>query len=269
VVTWDVGAMTGFDAAPEAQRGYRNQPPPDAASAFQLACEGAGLFIDTMQFSHHSPLVGEGPSVSVARDLSRPFAVFRNGASLVIEGSVRVPWIRNQRTPVVDAGTAQVSFFYYAQDVRSGTVIAHLLGIFENRDPGVNGSGVESWGSDGHVAFLSSPIAPSDGLGRAVQFVSHAGAGPTMQFGRPWREARRFVARVTPENFRAALALLRAGPLPGISPDPADYRVLSFGLLAEVFPGTGDDDNVALGASVTGLVLREVPVLRVRGRAAP
>lgn len=266
-VTWDVGAITGFAAPAQAQRGYRNQGPPEAASAFQLACEGAGLFIDTARFAHRAPLAGEGPNVSVARDFGRPVAAFRDGAALVIEATVRVPWIRNQRGRVVDAGTAQAGLFYYAQDIRSATVIAHVLAIFDNRAPGVNGSGVESWGSDGHVAFIASPIAAVDGLGHAVRFLSHAGAGPTMQYGEPWSEGRRFVARITPDNFRAALELLRAGPLPGISADPADYQVLSFGFLGEVFPGTGDDDNVALGASITGLALWQAPPIRVRGRA--
>lgn len=268
VVTWDVGAMTGLDAAADAQRGYRNEPPPVATSAFQLACDGAGFFINTAQFSHHAPLVGEGPNVSVARDLSRPFPAFRDGASLVVEATVRIPWVSNQRAPVVAEGTAQVSLFYYAQDARSGTVIAHLLAAFDNRAAGVNGSGVETWGSDGHVAFISSPIASVDAAGSPVRFVSYSGSSAAMQSGRGWPEARRFVARITPENFRAALDLLRAGPLPGISPEPSDYRILSFGLLGEVFPGTGDDDNVSLGASVTGLALREVPAVRTRGRAA-
>jgi hypothetical protein len=38
---------------------------------------------------------------------------------------------------------------------------------------------------------------------------------------------------------------------------PEDYRVTSFGLLGEVFPGTGDAHEVALGASVTDLTLSE------------
>jgi len=209
------------------------------------------------------PLVGEGPSVSVARDFSRSLAVFDEGGAFVIEGTVRVPWIANQRRPIVEAGTAQVSFFYYAQDTKSGTVIAHLLGIFENRAAGMNGAGVETWGYDGHVAFVSSPIASEDGLGQAVRFVTHSPLSPAMQFGEPFTEARTYRARIGADNFRALLELLRAGPAPGISGDPADYRVLSFGLLAEVFPGTGDADNVALGVSVSDLALQRLPLPRI------
>lgn len=255
-VTWNAQPMTGIAVPMGAQRGYRDEA--NGASAFQLWCNAAGGFIDTGTFSHHAPLVGEGPSFSVARDFSQPLPVFADGGSFAIEGTVRVPWIRNQRSPV-DAGTAQVSFFYYAQDTRSGKVIAHLLAIFENRAPGVNGAGVESWGYDGNVAFVSSPIASEDANGHAVQFLSYSPANPAMQFREPFAEARAYRARVTADNFRAALDLLRAGPAPDISGDPADYRVISFGWLAEVFPGTGDEDNVSLGASVADLTLRRLP----------
>ena len=40
-VTWDVGRMTGLRAPSSAQRGYRDEPPPVAASAFHLACADA------------------------------------------------------------------------------------------------------------------------------------------------------------------------------------------------------------------------------------
>ena len=265
-VTWDVGAVSGLEVPAAGQRGFRDARPPGGASAFQLWCDGAGFFIDTATFAHRAPLVGEGPSVSVARDFATPRPAFRDGASLVIEGTVRVPWVRNQRTPVVTEGTAQVSFFCYLQDATTGIVIAQLVALFENRAPGVNGSGVESILSDGHVDFMTSPLASADASGKAVRFVTYAGTGPAMQFATPWNDARTFVARITPAGFRAALEVLRAGPLSQVSPDPRDYRILSFGLLGEVFPGTGDEDNVSLGASVTGLALREVPLAGVHGR---
>ena len=265
-VTWDVGRATGLEVPMAAQRGFRDTPPPAATNAFQLSCDGAGFLIDTASFPHHAPLVGEGPSVSIARDFGTPLPAFQDGASLVIEATVRLPTLRNQRLPVVVDGTAQLSFFYYVQDSTSGVAIAQLVALFDNRPAGVDGSGVESILSDGHVAFMTSPLASTDATGAAVRFVTYAGVGPATQLERPWTDARTFVARVTPANFRAALATLRAGPLPRISADPADYRVLSFGVLGEVFPGTGDADNVALGASVTGLALREVPLVGLRRR---
>jgi hypothetical protein len=56
---------------------------------------------------------------------------------------------------------------------------------------------------------------------------------------------------------------------PELSPDPADYRLVMFGILGEVFPGTGDEDNVALAGSVDNLSLSEVPfsAVRLEGRS--
>ena len=43
--------------------------------------------------------------------------------------------------------------------------------------------------------------------------------------------------------------------LPAISPRPEDYRITLFGVLGEVFPGTGRDYEVAIGAQVRDLRL--------------
>lgn len=118
--------------------------------------------------------------------------------------------------------------------------------------------------TDRTIAFVSSPIATLDARGEPVRFASYSTANPAMQRQRPFAEARHYVTRVSPANFRAALELLRSGPLPRISRDPADYRIPGFGFPGEVFPGTGDDDNVSFGASLTGLALREVPLARPR-----
>jgi hypothetical protein len=90
-----------------------------------------------------------------------------------------------------------------------------------------------------------------------------AGAGSaTMQLAQGWSERRVFRAEVSYERFRALLATLRAGALPQISPRPEDYRVRLFGVLGEIFPGTGQAHNVSLGASVTGLALtQEHPII--------
>jgi hypothetical protein len=259
-VTWNVGELTGFDArgVPGAQRGYRNEGLPTATSAFQLTCDHAGFLINSWQFSHSVPISGAGPSITIGRDLDPPMPIFSDGASLLIEADVRVPWILNQAPPV-EAGTAQVSFLFYAHDSKSGTAIAQLIGLFENRAKAVGGSGLEYIGSDGFVAFISSPLAPFDSRGNPVQFVTTSPQSAHMQYVSPWSDARRFRAQVTHANFAAALARLRAGPLPAISAEPSDYRLTLFGVLGEVFPRSGNADNVSLGASVSNLTLREIP----------
>ena len=59
---------------------------------------------------------------------------------------------------------------------------------------------------------------------------------------------------MTEGNLRRLLAKLREAR-PAFSPDPADYDVTIYGLFAEVFPGTGNEDNVAMAASFRNLRL--------------
>jgi hypothetical protein len=255
VVTWDVGAMTGLHLPPSAQRGYRDVGLPVGASAFQLACDAAGFLINTWQFSHASPLFGEGPSASVSRDLSPAPAPFRDaGSAFLIEARVSVPWAYTETPPTFE-GTAQVSFFYYALDTTTGTLIGHVIALFDNRPPGVGGSGVESLSNDGVVAFADSPLVRIDATGAPVRYVTVSAASATMRFVQPWAEGTFFRAEITYANFRAMLLALKGTQLPAISADPLDYRVPIFGLLGEVFPGTASDHNVSLGASVSGLTL--------------
>ena len=255
-ITWDVGALTGLHVPPSAQRGYRDEGPPVAASAFQLQCDNAGFHINTRTFSHTVPLIGEGPSASVGRDLVPPVAAFRDADSLLtLEARVSVPSIVNEATPVGD-GAAGVGFFYYVQDSVSGTFIAHVIGIFDNRQPGVNGSGVEALGNDSVVAFAGSPLLGSDAAGAPVRFVAVPADAPAMRFVQPFSEPALFRAEISYARFHDMLAALRlAGSQ--ISPDPLDYRITLYGVIGEVIPGTGSGHNVALGASVTDLALRQ------------
>ena len=98
-VTWDVGQLTGLSLQgnifPQAQRGYRDIGPPNAASAFQLWCNGAGFYLNSRQFNHTLPLTLEGPSVSVARDFQPGLAPFSNATSaLTFDATIALPVVR-------------------------------------------------------------------------------------------------------------------------------------------------------------------------------
>lgn len=260
-VTWDVGDLSGYHALSRAQsqRGFRDIGLPIGSSAFQLECGTAGFLINSWQFSHHSPLIGEGPSASIARDLSpAPQAFPGPGWTLRLQAGVSIPWAYTEAPPI-DAGTAQVSFFYYVQDATSGVAFAHLAQMFDNRRAGVGGSAEESVGSDGVTAFVSSPMLASDAGGAPVRYLRVAPGSAAMQAGEAWSDRRMFAAQIPYANFRDLLARLKSEALPQISDRPEDYRVLLFGVLGEVFPGTGDMHNVSLGASVTGLALLQEP----------
>jgi hypothetical protein len=260
-VTWDVGAYTGISPPPSAhaqtQRGFRDIGPPEPASAFQLWCGAAGFFIDSRRFGHAVPLVLEGPSVSVARELAPAADVFRNWTSaLTIDAQVRVPHVWSAAPPVAD-GTAQVSFFYYVRDTTTGTVFAHVVALFDNRPAGINGSGGEAASADAYTAFVVSPLARNLVDGTPTQYVTVSPASDTMHFVDGWQGPRFFRMHVGYDQFAALLGRLRRGALPHISDRPEDYRVTLFGVLGEVFPGTGTAHEVALGASVTDLRLAE------------
>jgi len=257
-VTWAVGDVTGLyppEPLSASQRGFRDEGPPNASSAFQLSCNAAGFWIDTARFSHAAPLVGEGPSASIARELQPAARIFRSAAdTLSIEASVQVKTIAAPAFHTGD-GTAQVSFFYYARDTTTGMEFVHVIGLFDSRPVGVGGSGAEVLASDGNNAFLASPLRPVDAGGVPVRYVTAGADTETLRTVQAWDRPLLFRARVTHANFQAMLARLRAGPLPSISAQPEDYRITLFGVLGEVMPGTGTDFEVAIGAHVRDLRL--------------
>ncbi len=260
-VTWNVGQVTGFQP-PEAfyanaQRGFADDGFPDPSSAFQLWCNGAGFWMNSRRFNHAVLLTLEGPSVSVARDLSPPAAVFRNGTSaLTIDAQVALPTVQFDGFPVID-GTAQLSFAYYMRDVTSGTIFTHVIALYDNRPAGVNGSGTEAVSADAYNAFVVSPLRTLLADGSPTQYVTVAAESADAHYVAPWKGSTLFRAHVTYAQFKAMLQRLQVESLPAISVRPEDYRVTLFGLLGEIFPGTGRDHEVALGASVTNLRLAE------------
>jgi hypothetical protein len=261
-VTWDVGALTGFHAEARTQRGYRDVALPVGASAFQLDCVGAGFLINTWQFGHNWPLRGEGPSATIGRDLDPAPRIFANARAMILEARIAVPWAYTESPPVVE-GTAQVSFLYYAYDRTHGNYVAHVIALFDNRPAGLAGD--ELVASDGVTAFASSPLDDRGASGGAVRYVSVVPGSETMRFAAPFADARTFRAMVTVESFRALLERIQATMMPRLSTNPADYEIVFFGVLGEVFPGTGDDHNVSLGASVRDLALHADPWLSARG----
>ena len=256
---WDVGAMTGLHVEPSAQRGFRNDGPPVAASAFQLSCGQAGFFINSAQFSHSAPLFGEGPSASIARTLEPPLPAFdETHAPFVLQARMALPTVVSPNL-AAGAGVTQLSFFYYVRDTRSGTLLAHVIGVHDNRPAGFGGSGGEGLGNDGFTAFAGSPLDYS------VRFVAVGPGSETMTFGTTWNEPRFFRAEIPYARFKAMLEALQS-QLPALSTEPADYRIWLFGVLAEVAVGTDHDHDVMFGGHVLDLTLLRARVERRVGR---
>jgi len=89
-----------------------------------------------------------------------------------------------------------------------------------------------------------------------VRFVEVPATSATMRF-QAWSEPVFFRAEIPYARFKAMLEALNSSSLPGsrVSTDPRNYRVLFFGVLAEVFVGTTRDHDVMLGGSVSDLAL--------------
>jgi hypothetical protein len=261
-VTWDVGQVTGLHAPSFTQRGYRDAPPPAASSAFQLDCEAAGFFLDSSTFSHSQPLFGEGPSAGVGRVLEPAPAAFEDaGSTLFIQASIAVP---TSRSPALTPGlgVTSVGFYYYVRDVTTGTVIAHVIGVQDNRPVGSGAPTADILSHDGITAFAGSPLTGS------ARFVEPGPGSATMRLAQTWAEPTLFRADIPHARFKAMLEALAASSLPGtsLSTDPLDYRVLFFGVIAEIIVGTDRAHEAALGGSVRGLMLARERAERRVGR---
>lgn len=260
-VTWNVGPLTGL-ALPtsvylQAQRGYRDIGPPNAASAFQLWCNSAGFYLNSRQFRHTLPLTREGPSVSVARDFQPGLAPFSNATSaLTFDATIALPVVKFAALPIID-GTVQLSFVYYARDQTTGTVFAHVIALFDNRPSGVNGAGTEAVSADAYTAFVVSPLRTTTHDGTPTAYVTVSPLSNTEHFIAPWSGPSYFRAHVTYGQFKAMLLRLKRDSLPNISARPEDYRITLAGLLGEMFPGLSTDHEVELGASMTDFKVSE------------
>ena len=258
-VSWDVGLVTGLRAAPASQRGYRDDGLPVGSSAFQLACDGAGFFINTFQFDHKVPLSGDGPNAYLGQDFDPPLPF---GDGIVISLDAKVPWLLSQ-SPPPNQGVAQLNILYYLRDAKSGGTVAHVIGLYDSRPFGQDGLGHEFTSSDGVTSFASSPLLPSDSAGNPIAFVSPPTAGQS-QFATNWSDSRHFQAVVTVAELGRIIAALRLRE-PALSTDPADYGVILYAAGVEVMPGTDDTHNVSFGASVTNLRLESFRFARLRG----
>lgn len=267
-VSWDVGSMTGLHTTTWAQRGYRDAPPPVAASAFQLACGDAGFFMNSFEFSHSLPLFGEGPSASIARVLDPAPPAFDDArAPFAIEASMAVPTSYSPNL-AAGAGVTALSLFYYVKDMTTGTAIAHVIFVHDNRPAGFGGSGEEFLAHDGITAFAASPLAEVDGKGNRVRFVEVGPASERIRYGRTWAEPAFYRAEIPYARFKAMLEALKASALPGtqLSTEPLDYRIVFVGVLAEIFVGTTRGHDVMFGGSVRGLMLSRARAERRVGR---
>lgn len=273
-VDWDVAYYTGFrPPAPISawQRGFYNAGPPIGSSAVQWHCDRVGFVLNTYQFRHTVPLRGGGPNVVYQRwfgpTLPRPWQ--RDGDALALELDLVLPLVYAiEHDPASGRGTAQVSLFYYAEHVPSGRTFAHVLALFDSREPG-QGNGDEFLSHDTFYDFASSPVADLTHSGRPPRYLRRGSgsAGFANQHG--WTLPRRYRAEIGRAELARIVEDLTARGAPATQPE--EYGLSGFGLLVEAFPGDDNDFNVSIGGSLSGLrvALLNPDLIQVDGFEAP
>lgn len=258
---YDFGALgdqplTGFHAgAPRSfwQRAKADLDP-NYTSAFQLQCADAGLFINAWRFAPQE-LTDEGPHAAYAYTFSAWPRVFDGDSNtdLVFQVSMEIPWLFRP------AGDAVVQTYFQARfvDVTSGRPLQMVLLIFSNA--GAAYPAFADYARNDSL-FVSSPLATTE-----VATLSPYSFPATAE---TWSGLRFFRAQITPANFAAAIDManrfckthaaipdctLFGGRGAALSPDPVEYRLIEFSLIAELFNADTERNGVSVGLHLRGL----------------
>ena len=281
-VTRNLGTVTGFDpeagvAAPDYGRWQRGRidGETNGTSGFQMKCDDVGSFINTATFARQ-PITGAGPHSAYFYDFRDPAdpatldklpRVFDAGAAtdFVLQARVEVPWLRRSGPPDDPAtgalANAQVSLAAYLRDSRSGKLFAYVVMLYQNaaQEPALVLQ-------DGEVAYVST--APQTNEFLTLSPLSAGFARDT------WSGLRLYRIHVSQAKFANALSRVNAfctvpanrsrpfcqpgGAGAAYSSEPADYQLVAFGMLHEVFTGL-PDNQVS-----TGVHYRDVGAYRAR-----
>lgn len=275
-------AVTGFDpeagvAAPDYGRWQRGRIDGDAntTSGFQMKCDDVGSFINTTTFARQ-PITGAGPHSAYFYDFRDPADPATLGklprvydadpaTDFVLQARVEVPWLQRSGPPDDPAtgalANAQLSLAAYLRDARSGKLFAYVVMLYQNapQEPALVLQ-------DEEVAYVSSPPQTNEFL-----TLSPLSAGFSSD---TWSGLRLYRFHVSKAKFAHALSQVnafctapgnRARPFcqsgtanTAFSSDPADYQLVAFGMLHEVF--TGRPDNQVS----TGVHYKDVGAYRAR-----
>lgn len=256
--------VTNFDPEAGVQakdygRWQRGRVDGDAGSisGFQMKCDGVGSFIDTGTFLPQA-LLGTGPHSSYFFDfrddadplsLSKLPAVYDSNpdSDFLLEAMVEVPWLQRSG-PADDPATgalavAQVSLAAYVRDSHSGKMFAYAVMLYQNR-----AREAALVAQDEEVAYVSTPFETNEFVTLPPQSAGFTSA--------TWTGLKLFRIHVPQAKFRLALAKVNAFCAAAenrarsfcsatFSSDPADYQLVAFGTLHEVF--TGPANRVSTG----------------------
>lgn len=255
--------LTNFDpeaglAAPDYGRWQRGFSDGDASttSGFQMKCDEVGSFISTSTFARQK-IIGAGPHAAYfydfrdAADLTfaRLPRIYDNdpATELVFQAEVEVPlMIRSgpADNPITGSlAVAQLSLGAYLRDSVSGKMFAYVFNLYQNRP-----SERPQIAQDEEVAYVSTPWQTNEYVSMPPASAGYA--------SETWTGLRLFRIHVPQPKFAHALSGLHVFCAasqnrttnvcqPGLgganfSLDPANYRLVSFGMLHEVFTGAAN-----------------------------
>ncbi len=259
--SYDYGALgeqplTGFH--PDVPRDFWQRAKADVdanySSAFQLQCADAGMFINTWRFEPQT-LIDEGPHAAYTYAFSDwpPIYDGNPDTDFVLQASLEVPWLYRP------AGEAIAQIYFQARffDASSGKPLQMTLLVFANE--GIAYSPYVDYARNDSL-FVSAPLTTT-----AIATRSPYSYGATAE---PWTGLRFFRAQITPANFGAAVALVnqfcaRRPDIPdcaippgrdlALSRDPADYRLIEFSVITEVFNADTGRNGMSVGMHLQSL----------------
>jgi hypothetical protein len=217
-------------------------------SGFQMHCRDVGSFINTWTFPFET-IIGGGPHSFYSYDFSIPHPTFdaNPATELVYQVSMEIPWFVKWDSGESSA-VGQVSMGTYLRDKITKKQIAYIFNIFDNRSaeytPNVQ--------HDTNLPFISTPLRTNKYLTLPAE--------SAVSTNQTWVGLRLFQARISQAKFKQAINDVNAfcaqhRTLKNCEVDysttPANYEMVSFGVLHEVFrsPST----NVSMGVHLQSL----------------
>jgi hypothetical protein len=259
----DAGRYTGLHAARDAQRGSIDRLP---STILQLDCTRGGFLIDSeaIAFRNRNPrfaaaggrewnnphaqytvtwnipdsvpippeyrrlVEARNPGrIRAAAPAIRPWADPRADPELVLEANVRVPTAQ-----IVGAhANAQFNMIFYLVDTASGKFLSYSVNLFDPRED----TQTDQVANDYEFAFVSAQL-PRDGTADLERRYFRRSWDSRGSSRAPWPDSRFFRIHVGHAHIRRAIADAGANVEAGgggLSPDPANYLLVSAGLIQE------------------------------------
>jgi hypothetical protein len=245
-----------------------------ATSGFQMKCDDAGSYIDTATFARQS-IVGAGPHSAYFYDFRDPAdalslvklpAAFGSDADtdLVLQARVEVPSLQRSgppdNPPTGALAIAQLSLGAYLRDTVSGKLFAYAVMIYQNAP-----QETPQVAQDEEVAYVSTPTQTNEFITMSADSAGYSSdTWSGLRLYRVHIPRAKFAHALTRVNAFCAAPENRERPFcrPGadnraFSLDPANYQLVAFGMLHEVF--NGPDHRIA-----SGVHYKEVGAYRAR-----